>query len=403
MFKLMITVTVILQLLLQTECLYVGDSCLTDGELGICTPLLQCGPIIDEVRRAGNPIPPHMRMKLQKLTCGYQFNDPMVCCVSASSTEPTERPSTQNFIIGSDSDNVEPYTRATPGNQNEPIGVETHPNLGLLPIQCGNIDSDRLIGGTRTQLFEMPWMVLLSYESARGSQLNCGGTLINEWYILTAAHCVAFLGNRLQLNGVILGEHDIRQDPDCEMSDDTEFCAPKIENVSIAEVVAHPGYTRQSLVDDVALIRLAKPANFTLPSMKALCLPITKKLQLETLQGQNANVAGWGVTEEGLQSPVLQSVELPIMSTEECTKAYRGSIQVKETQLCAGGVKGKDSCAGDSGGPLMFPGSYGKYGVRYVQRGIVSFGLKMCGLGGYPGVYTNIAYYMKWILDNMHS
>lgn len=81
---------------------------------------------------------------------------------------------------------------------------------------------------------------------------------------------------------------------------------------------------------------------------------------------------------------------------------YR-AVNVRETQLCAGGVKGKDSCGGDSGGPLMFPGSYGKFGVRYVQRGLVSFGSKRCGLGGYPGVYTNIAYYMKWILDNMHS
>lgn len=76
---------------------------------------------------------------------------------------------------------------------------------------------------------------------------------------------------------------------------------------------------------------------------------------------------------------------------------------IKATQLCAGGVKGQDSCGGDSGGPLMYPGSYGKLGVRYVQRGIVSFGSKRCGIGGFPGVYTNVAYYMNWILDNMHS
>ncbi|KAJ8723966.1 hypothetical protein PYW07_007946 [Mythimna separata] len=403
MFKLMITVTVLLQLLLQTECLYVGDSCLAEGALGLCVPLLECAPILDEVKRAGNPIPPHMRMKLQKLTCGYQFKDPMVCCVSLDYTD-TERPSTHTFTLApDDSDNVEAYTRATPQSQNGPIGVETHPNLNLLPMQCGNIDSDRIFGGNRTQLFEMPWMVLLSYDSARGPTLSCGGSLISEWYVLTAAHCVGFLGNRLQLKGVVLGEHDIRQDPDCEMSDDKEYCAPRIQNVPVGEVVAHPGYTPQSLTDDIALVRLARPANFSLPSVKPLCLPITRKLQLEPLKGKDANVAGWGATEEGLQSPVLLKVELPITSPEECTQAYRGSVQVKQTQLCAGGVKGKDSCGGDSGGPLMYPGSYGKFGARYVQRGLVSFGPKRCGLGGYPGVYTNIAYYMKWILDNMHS
>lgn len=397
----MITVTVFLQLLLQTECLYDGDHCVVEAGAGICVPLLQCQHIIDEVRRAGNPIPPHMRMKLQRLTCGYEDKNPMVCCVSSGNTE---RPATQTFVLGPVSgEDVEPFTRATLENKNGPIGVESHPNLGLLPMQCGSIESDRINGGNRTQLFEMPWMVLLSYDSARGPALSCGGSLINEWYVLTAAHCVSFLGNRLRLDAVILGEHDIRQDPDCEMSDNHEYCAPKIENVSIAEVLAHPGYSPQSLVDDIALIRLARPANFTLPSMKPLCLPITPKLQMENLVGNNANVAGWGVTEDGLQSPVLLSVDLPVISTEDCTAAYRGTPRVRETQICAGGVKGKDSCGGDSGGPLMYPGSYGRFGVRYVQRGLVSYGSKRCGIGGFPGVYTNVAYYMKWILDNMHS
>lgn len=82
---------------------------------------------------------------------------------------------------------------------------------------------------------------------------------------------------------------------------------------------------------------------------------------------------------------------------------YYSSLKLKDTQLCAGGVKDKDSCGGDSGGPLMFPGKMGNFGVRYVQRGIVSFGSKRCGLGGFPGVYTNVAYYMNWILDNIRS
>lgn len=79
------------------------------------------------------------------------------------------------------------------------------------------------------------------------------------------------------------------------------------------------------------------------------------------------------------------------------------SPQIHDSQLCAGGVPDKDSCGGDSGGPLMYPGRARGVGVRYVQRGIVSYGSKRCGVGGYPGVYTRVAYYMKWILDNIHE
>lgn len=90
-----------------------------------------------------------------------------VCCTSSGNTA-SQKPTTLNFISEPDNgDNAEASTTATLDNKNGPIGVETHPNLGLLPLQCGNIDSDRIIGGNRTQLFEMPWMVLLSYESGR--------------------------------------------------------------------------------------------------------------------------------------------------------------------------------------------------------------------------------------------
>lgn len=68
--------------------------------------------------------------------------------------------------------------------------------------------------------------------------------------------------------------------------------------------------------------------------------------------------------------------------------------------MCAGGKNKKDSCSGDSGGPMQVAGSLNR-DIRFVQQGIVSFGPKVCAIEGFPGVYTRVAYYLDWILDNI--
>ncbi|RVE47480.1 hypothetical protein evm_007891 [Chilo suppressalis] len=403
----------LLALLLPVKCLYAGDSCIGGDHPGTCTRLSDCKPLLDEIMRAGRPMPSHLRIKLEELSCGFESDEPVVCCVASSGNPSVITPDPEitkepNFSMVDSTAN--PLTRkpntgtGTESRVGDVPNVQNHPNLRLLPIKtCGVFDSDKLFGGTRTQLYEMPWMVLLAYESPRGRKLSCGGTLISEWYVLTAAHCVSFLGERLKFTGVVLGEHDVRKDPDCERIEDKQFCAPNIRNVTVETVIAHTGYSPQTLVDDIALLRLSEPADFTLESMRAVCLPVTPKLQNEDLVGRSGIVAGWGATEDGLQSPVLLSVDLPIVGNKECQDAYSGNPRIHDRQICAGGVPDKDSCGGDSGGPLMYPGNVGTKGSRYVQRGIVSYGSKRCGLGGLPGVYTRIAYYMDWILDNMHD
>lgn len=101
-------------------------------------------------------------------------------------------------------------------------------------------------------------------------------------------------------------------------------------------------------------------------------------------------------------SSVLQRVDLPVVGLEDCKKAYKAqqNVRLTEKQLCAGGKDQKDSCSGDSGGPLQ-AAAYINGDTRYVQQGVVSFGPKFCGLEGFPGVYTKVSYYMDWILNSL--
>lgn len=96
----------------------------------------------------------------------------------------------------------------------------------------------------------------------------------------------------------------------------------------------------------------------------------------------------------------MQTVQLPILRSQPCSKVFRGVLINYKKQYCVGGDLGKDSCNGDSGGPLMKVVSIEKE-PKYVLLGIVSLGAKYCGLTTAPAIYTKIAYYMEWILDHL--
>lgn len=113
-------------------------------------------------------------------------------------------------------------------------------------------------------------------------------------------------------------------------------------------------------------------------------------------------VTGWGLTEQRISSTVLMKVALPIYPQNECAKTYKNQAEIWYKQICVGGDSGKDSCSGDSGGPLVAPAIYQNSQPRYVQYGVVSFGIKLCGTQGFPGVYTRLDYYLDWLLDRIH-
>ncbi|KAF2902747.1 hypothetical protein ILUMI_03437 [Ignelater luminosus] len=231
---------------------------------------------------------------------------------------------------------------------------------------------------------------------------TCGGSLINNRYVLTAAHCVGD-----DIVSVRLGEHNVEKDEDCE-GDNTigsQYCADPVVNVEVEERIVHTSFDSddKNAYNDIALLRLKKEVNYT-RFIQPICLPQLTKLRKKDFEGKKAVVAGWGRTEKKWESDVKLKVALPIRSNENCSKIYQQhEINIQSSQICAGGEKGQDSCQGDSGGPLMY--SDPSEQPNWVCIGIVSFGTealnKECGTEGIPGVYTRVTEYLQWILDNI--
>lgn len=99
-------------------------------------------------------------------------------------------------------------------------------------------------------------------------------------------------------------------------------------------------------------------------------------------------------------SSILKKVSVVVQSKENCRNFYENLLFFTRNQICAGGTEGKDSCGGDSGGPLQHVINLNG-AKRFVQEGIVSYGPKQCGLNNKPAIYTDVKVYMKWILDNL--
>ncbi|XP_034476256.1 serine protease grass-like [Drosophila innubila] len=256
--------------------------------------------------------------------------------------------------------------------------------------KCGRFgEDDKAIGASEVKLLSRPWMALLYFRTRDGTNdFTCGGTLIHKRYVLTAAHCF----NNQELLYVRLGEHNITSDTDCRLnSQKLHVCAPPVQNLAIERVFLHEQYSQQTGHNDIALVKLKYDVENTV-SIKPICLPVNETLQklVETLS--IFRITGWGKTEYELTSQVPLETVVTKKDIKTCQESF--TRKIVPTQICAGD-RGRDSCNGDSGGPLIFPDLFNGQQC-FVQFGIVSFGSASCGDGN-PGVYTNVGSYVPWI------
>lgn len=200
--------------------------------------------------------------------------------------------------------------------------------------------------------------------------ISCGGALINDQYILTAANC--FYGIQMPMISVYLGGH-LR----------TEFNLNRRNTLSVEKIIMHEDYNDTQVVHDIALLKLTKPVQFS-EKVSPICLPKNGPMEYKTLKA-----ARWGATEHtGAGASELMQVDLFPIPFDECNEHWNSKLNPLY-HFCARG-ENKDVCQGDSGSPLM-----GRKAGKYFAAGIVSFG-KDCG-GVTPGVYTNVISYVDWI------
>merc|ERR1711979_26863 len=242
---------------------------------------------------------------------------------------------------------------------------------------CGVVkhsrDGWRIVGGFEAKKGQFPWQV----QVQNGGSHWCGGALIDEEWVVSAAHCFYQMGNNFKF---VVGQHNIAQKENSEQV----FKAAKIIN--------HPQYDDYNIKHDVTLIKLNGKVKLNDYATK-VCLP--KKG--ESFTSLSCTVSGWGPLREGGNGPdKLNAVNVPIMTLDACRQQY-GKSSIFGTNVCAGySSGGKDACQGDSGGPLACK----KNNEAWKLTGVVSWG-EGCARKGKAGVYTDVASYIDWINKTM--
>uniref|UniRef100_A0A3B3D656 Prostasin-like n=1 Tax=Oryzias melastigma TaxID=30732 RepID=A0A3B3D656_ORYME len=228
----------------------------------------------------------------------------------------------------------------------------------------------RIVGGQAAAAGSWPWQARLQIP-VNGGTARCGGSLINNQWILSAAHCFSSTST----TGVVvnLGETQINN-------------SPNSVSRSVSQIIVHPNYNSQSQENDVSLLKLSSSVTFN-NYISPICLAAAGS---DFPGGTTAWVTGFGtLTEGGSVASTLQEVSVPIVSNSQCSASYSS---LTSNMICAGLTDGgKDSCQGDSGGPLV-----SKNDTRWVQAGVVSFG-EGCAQANFPGVYARVSQYQSWI------
>lgn len=234
----------------------------------------------------------------------------------------------------------------------------------------------RIVGGTESTPGAYPWMALLASSSGGGTLFDrhfCGGALISPQWVLTAAHCV----NDETPAGmeVYFAVHDAVTDSG--------------QRHAVSQIIVHSQYDSVSMDYDIALVKLTQASS-------QQTIDVVEAGDPDGLAdpGEKVRVIGWGrLSESGSYSEVLREVDLSVISISQANNLVGGVTERMIPTL----EPSKDSCYGDSGGPVF---ARNQENTAWVLVGCVSSGTGDCAQADHPGINTRLSSLWAWIQTN---
>uniref|UniRef100_A0A182PLL0 CLIP domain-containing serine protease n=1 Tax=Anopheles epiroticus TaxID=199890 RepID=A0A182PLL0_9DIPT len=306
---------------------------------------------------------------LEAIRCGMLETKALVCCNAPNITSTDNQDSTDTTD--------EPFDEETIAGLVENRFSTPEEKLGLLPKVCG-VDTYRgPIRGERASLFHFPWNVLIQHRTK-------GEPLFRDFNV-----------------SVRLGEWNLQTDPDCANTAGDTDCASSVQDIGIEKITVPSNYTgteSPAVKQDIALLRLARKIEFN-DSVAPICLPLDTSTWVDysTEQGGRFYESGWGNTPDAIGSDNKWNYFSVGVSREVCRERYPHA-NIDEEQICAVPQREQDTCRGDTGGPLMYQSQTD--GASWYLMGVGSF-RKQCAIVGEPAVYTNVAAFTNWIVENL--
>jgi secreted trypsin-like serine protease len=366
---------------------FLGDSCFRriDNSPGICNFFEDCPSAKAEYNRG-----------IQPQICSSSSRRSIICCKKEIYKSPILQTQWQEYneppkIAGKriSVKKCEDYKKLVTKQFNVGSLSLTTQNQEVQTIDC-DVSTALIVGGDKPKPGEFPHMAAIGYGETNEIKFACGGSLISEKFVLTAAHC---LRKKYPPVLVRLGDQNLKS-----VNNGTQILEFRVKRV-----IKHESYSPKAKYFDIGLVQMDGVARLT-KSVRPACL-----WQDLYVPSQTATATGWGMLEDyGLQNEELQKVSLTLMQNRDCNPFFGHIIRntevldrgIVDSQICAAAIEGgrlvggRDTCQGDSGGPLQIT-LRDNLCVHYLV-GLTSFAVG-CGAENSPGVYTRVSEYIDWI------